>query len=90
MQRLAYEHENPRAEGGWLTPGRRERLGDVRAPSLVLVGALDQPSLGRIARFLADEIPKAAFAELPGVAHVPPMEDPEAFVRAVVRFLSDA
>jgi 3-oxoadipate enol-lactonase len=87
MQRLALDHENPEAHGEWLTPSRRERLGDVRAPTLVLVGELDQPSFGRIARFLAAEIPGARFEELPGVAHLPPMEDPVRFADAVIPFL---
>jgi pimeloyl-ACP methyl ester carboxylesterase len=87
MQRLALDHENPKAEGGWLTESRHERLGDVRAPTLVLVGELDQPGFGKIARFLADRIPGARFEELPGVAHLPPMEDPDGFARTVVAFL---
>ncbi len=49
MQRAALDHENPAASGGWLTPSRRERLGDVAAPTLVLVGALDQRDFRRIA-----------------------------------------
>jgi len=87
MQRLALDHENPAADGGWLTESRREQLGDVRAPTLVLVGELDQPGFGRIARFLADGIPGARFEELPGVAHLPPMEDPGGFAAAVLAFL---
>ena len=66
MQRAALDLENPTATGGWLTPSRRERLGDVAAPTLVLVGALDQRDFRKIARFLAAEIPGAAFEELPG------------------------
>ena len=88
MQRAALDHENPNASGGWLTPSRRERLGGVASPTLVLVGALDQRDFRRIGRFLADEIPGAQFEELPGVAHLPPLERPEAFARAVIRFLS--
>ncbi len=87
MQRLALDHENPAASGGWLTPSRRERLGDVAAPTLVLVGALDQRDFRRIARYLAAEIPGARFEELPGVAHLPPLERPEAFARTVLSFL---
>jgi 3-oxoadipate enol-lactonase len=89
MQRLALDHENPEARGEWLTPSRRERLGDVRAPTLVLVGELDQASFGRIARFLAAEIPGARFEELQGVAHLAPMEDPIAFARVVLAFLGE-
>jgi pimeloyl-ACP methyl ester carboxylesterase len=87
MQRAALEYENPNATGGWLTPSRRERLGDVAPPTLVLVGALDQKDFRRISRFLADEIPDAQFEELPGVAHLPPLERPEAFARTVIGFL---
>jgi pimeloyl-ACP methyl ester carboxylesterase len=87
MQRAALGLENPAATGGWLTPSRRERLGDVTAPTLVLVGALDQRDFRRIARFLADQIPGARFEELPGVAHLPPLERPEAFSRTVLAFL---
>ena len=87
MQRAALDHENPAATGGWLTPSRREQLGQVTAPTLVLVGALDQRDFRRIARVLADEIPGATFEELRGVAHLPPLERPEAFARTVLAFL---
>ena len=49
--------------------------------------ALDQRDFRRIARFLAAEIPGAVFEELPGVAHLPPLERPEAFARTVFGFL---
>jgi len=87
MQRLALDHENPAATRDWLTPSRRARLGDLSAPTLVLVGALDQRDFRRIARFLASEIPGARFEELPSVAHLPPLEHPEAFARTILGFL---
>ncbi len=87
MQRAALDHENPAAAGGWLTASRRERLATVTAPTLVLVGALDQRDFRRIARFLASEIPGARFEELPSVAHLPPLERPEAFARSILGFL---
>jgi pimeloyl-ACP methyl ester carboxylesterase len=88
MQRAALDHENPNATGSWLTPSRRQRLGDVASPTLVLVGALDQRDFRRIGRLLADEIPGARFEELAGVAHLPPLERPEAFARTAIGFLS--
>lgn len=87
MQRTALDLENPAATGGWLTPSRRARLGDVKAPTLVLVGALDQRDFRKIARFLATGIPDAVLEELPGVAHLPPLERPEAFARTLLGFL---
>ena len=90
MQRTALDHENPAAEGGWLTPSRRERLGDVTQPTLVLVGALDQRDFRRIARLLGEKIPGAQLIELPDVAHLPPLEHPEAFARTLLQFLPAA
>ncbi len=87
MQRRALDHDNDDAKGGWLTPSRRARLGEVRAATLVAVGELDQPDFGEIARVLATEIRGARFVSLPGVAHLPPMEDPGAFTRLVLDFL---
>lgn len=87
MQRRALDYDNDDAKGGWLVESRRDRLADVRAPTLVLVGELDQPDFGDIARFLAASIPGAIFHELPGVAHLPPMEDPAGFTRVVLDFL---
>lgn len=90
MQRRALDYENEAAEGGWLTPSRRERLGDVAAPTLVTVGELDQSGFVAIGRLLAAEIPGASFALLRGVAHVPPMEDPDGFSRVVLPFLEQS
>jgi 3-oxoadipate enol-lactonase len=87
MQRQALDLENSAASGGWLTPSRREKLAEVQAPTLVLTGTLDQRDFRRIARFLASEIPGAVLEELPGVAHLPPLERPEAFARTVLGFL---
>jgi 3-oxoadipate enol-lactonase len=90
MQRQALEYENEAAEGGWLTPSRRKRLGDVTAPTLVLAGELDQPGFVAIGHVLATDIPGASFALLPGVAHLPPMEDPEGFSAIVLPFLEQS
>ncbi len=87
MQRHALDYDNDDAKGGWLAPSRRAALGSIAAPTLVMVGELDQPDFVDIARFLAAEIPGARLQILPGVAHLPPMEDPALFSRAVLDFL---
>ena len=61
----------------------------MTARTLVLAGALDQRDFRRIGQFLAERIPGARFEELPGVAHLPPMERPEAFARTVLTFLGE-
>jgi pimeloyl-ACP methyl ester carboxylesterase len=88
MQRHALDYDNDEAKGGWLTESRRARLGEIRAPTLVAVGEYDQPDFAAIGRHIASRIPDARFELLPGVAHLPPMEDPEAFGRLVLDFLS--
>ena len=88
MQRRAFEADNPNAEAGWLIPNRRDRLGEVRAPTLIIVGELDQPDVAEMGNLMADAIPDARLVSMAGVAHLPPMEAPEDFARMVLRFLA--
>ncbi len=87
MQRHAYAIDEPAAELTWLVREYRPRLGEIGARTLVLAGSLDRIDMRRIAPVLAAEIPDARYLELPGVAHLPPMEDPAAFVEVVRGFL---
>ncbi len=87
MQLHAYEIDDPSAELSWLVPEYRPRLAEIKAPTLVLAGSLDRSDIRRMAPVLAAEIPGARYAELPGVAHLPPLEDPDGFVAAVRPFL---
>jgi 3-oxoadipate enol-lactonase len=87
MQRRALDQENDQAPAEPLDPPARDRLGEVRAPTLIIVGALDQPDMLAIGEHLAQAIPDARLAVMPGVAHLPPMEAPESFARLVTEFL---
>jgi len=62
-------------------------LGNIRNPTLVMVGALDQTTPPTLARELANGIPGAKFQEIPGCGHCPQIENPQAFVTAVNGFL---
>lgn len=88
MQRRAFEIDNPDADGAWLVPDRHERLGDLAAPTLILVGELDHTDFAAIGRHMATEIPDARVAMLPGVAHLPPMEAAEPFAEALLMHLN--
>ncbi len=88
MQHLAYEVDNPTAQLEWLVPDRAERLADVRAPTLLVVGELDQPDFAEIGRHMAAAIPDARLEVMAGVAHLPPMEAPAEFSRLVLGFLA--
>lgn len=71
-----------------LDPPALDRLGAIRVPTLVLVGAEDQPDVLAGADRLASGIPGAQKAVIPDTAHVPNMERPAAFNRLVLDFLT--
>ncbi len=65
----------------------RERLGDIRAPTLVVVGAGDAATTPDDARVLAEGIPHARLTVIHAAAHLPNVEQPSAFNRALVEHL---
>jgi pimeloyl-ACP methyl ester carboxylesterase len=87
MQRLAIDLENDDAKATAPDPPAAERLSEVRAPTMVAVGELDQPDMIAIAERLAAGIPGARHVVLPGVAHLPPMERPAEFAQLVRQFI---
>ena len=65
-----------------------DRLGEVRARTLVIAGSLD-PARSR-AELVAAGIPNARLAIVPGVGHTPHLERPGAFLPLVIDFLQEA
>ena len=64
-------------------------LEKIARPTLVLVGELDQGTPPSDARVMAERIPDAQLAVLPGAAHLSNLEAPEAFNQAVLSFLRE-
>ena len=64
------------------------RLGEVRCPTLVLAGDLDDDNVLRAAETLTKGIPDARKEIIHGAAHLPNMEKPEEFNRVVLEFLN--
>jgi 3-oxoadipate enol-lactonase len=49
---------------------------------VVICGALDQATPPMLNRVIAQNIPGAAFREIPACGHCPPLEKPQEFLRA--------
>ena len=78
-----------RAEGGVPPdepPSAWERLEEITVPVLVVLGELDADTINVRGRELAERIPGARLVELPGVAHVPALENPETLAALIGEF----
>ena len=70
-------------------PPTIERLEQIKAPTLVVVGSLDGKNLQNIADTLATRIPSARKVTIPGASHHPPVETPKEFNRVLLDFLRE-
>ena len=90
MQRRAFELQLPfeeTAEEELLVTDLADRVGEITAPTLLVVGDEDVSDMHAIADRLAAEIPGARRATIAGAAHVPSMERPAEFDELVLGFL---
>jgi 3-oxoadipate enol-lactonase len=88
MQRMAFERQvghEVRSVG--LEPPASARLAEIGVPTLVVTGDEDVRDIHEIADKLAAEIPNAERAHIPGSGHLPSLERPDEFDRAVLAFL---
>ena len=79
---------------GWslsrlLDPPAMERLGEVRAPTLVIVGTEDADAIVAGCEATAAGIPDATLVRIEGTAHLPNLEAAEQFNEALTQFLED-
>ena len=63
------------------------RLGEIRVPTLILVGAEDIPDVHAHAGAMEAGIPRARRIVVPGTGHLMYLEKPDLFVQAVMTFL---
>ena len=68
-------------------PPTAQRLGQIKTPTLVVVGSLDGKALHHNADALAKGIPGARKVVIPGASHHPPVETPAEFNRVLLDFL---
>jgi 3-oxoadipate enol-lactonase len=96
MQRAAFdkqlraeEQSPPPGPAQWLDPPAIDRLGEIRVPTLVLVGDQDVTDFLQIAEKLTTEIVTASGDVIEGAAHLPSLEKPEVFLSTLRAFLAD-
>ena len=88
MDRKALETEKAREELAVpLDPPAAERMGELKAPTLVVVGEHDLPDIRAAAIHLADGTSDEPPVVIPGAAHLPNLEQPAAFDRVLHGFL---
>jgi pimeloyl-ACP methyl ester carboxylesterase len=68
-------------------PPQLDHLGEVKAPTLVMVGGLDAPHMLQAGEAAARGIPGAVKIVYPGAGHMINMEQPERFNRDLEGFL---
>jgi pimeloyl-ACP methyl ester carboxylesterase len=68
-------------------PPAIERLGEIRAPTLLIVGERDVPDIQTIVKLLAAGIRGARTEVVPAAGHLPSMEDPERVNQLLAGFL---
>lgn len=66
---------------------RRAELARIAVPALVLAGSDDMVAPAKTMERMAQKIPGAEYVCLPGCGHLGPMDQPDAFNRALLDFL---
>lgn len=71
-------------------PQVTDRLQEIRCPALVMVGENDVPDFRLTAEVLAANLPNARLLVMPNCWHLPMLEDPDGFNKALLGFLRGA
>jgi len=73
-----------------LSPPAYPRVGEIRTPTLVLIGSIDNADIHRIVNYLIARIRGAQKVVFEGAGHLPNIELPDEFNHVVLGFLSQA
>src|SRR5207249_2360372 len=71
-----------------MNPQTIDRLGEITAPTLVVLGERDLPDFHHVARILIEKVPGARQVTLAGAGHLANMEAPREFNAMVLEFLA--
>jgi pimeloyl-ACP methyl ester carboxylesterase len=66
-----------------------QRLGEIKVPTLVIIGELDNQAIQVLVEMTVQGIPGSQKVVMPGLDHVPFLEDPVGFNQIVLAFLGD-
>jgi pimeloyl-ACP methyl ester carboxylesterase len=77
------------AFGREIDPPAANRLADIKAPTLLIVGDRDVPDIQKIVRKMEQEIPGARKVAIRGAGHMVNMEKPDEFNYATLSFLRE-
>jgi len=90
MNLIALQNEATELGEEWEPdPPAADRLPDVHAPTLLVVGDEDQPRIFAAADLLERELPNTRRVVMHGTAHLPNMERPVEFNKIALDFLQD-
>jgi len=90
MTLRSYEQQLPvegKVTAVWPDAPTATRLGEIGAPTLVVVGSEDLDDIKSIAEKLAAEIPDARLTTIDGAGHLPSLERPDELNRLLLDFL---
>ncbi|HEX5396804.1 MAG TPA: alpha/beta hydrolase [Candidatus Limnocylindria bacterium] len=85
-----YQEEKNEGMPQRLSPPANSRLAELRLPTLVMVGDLDERTTQLACHHLADTVAGARFEGFHGAAHMLNLEQPEKFTRLVLEFLAES
>ena len=71
-----------------IDPTAISRLAELQCPVLVVDSDLDHPEVRQASELMVEDIPNATYVTIEGAAHLPNIEKPDAFNRAVLSFLN--
>jgi 3-oxoadipate enol-lactonase len=72
-----------------LDPPAVQRLGELRVPTMVMIGEVDEAAGVAAGRHLASSVADARLVEFPNAAHMIQLEEPERFNGLLVDFLTE-
>jgi 3-oxoadipate enol-lactonase len=86
LHRENFSLERFKRQENTLTPPAIERLGEIAAPTLIVIGDHDSEDLKKLSDRFATEIPRARLVRMNG-AHLPSLERPAEFNQLLEEFL---